>query len=243
MKRYSPSNLISLINLISITLLLQNWSIKRNNTIVLPILLPNKTIEQNISNMDMEHLVLNNQNTENGEMPQLPNEEKEQIKTVRILESNNLNCIPDEAFHRWSSLESVDIEDGANITIIGEYAFCHCKALRSLNLPNTVITVGEDAFIYCSSLESINIPNGVTAIGWHAFRNCKSLQLVNIPIGVKTIEDGAFWGCQSLKSVNVPNGVTRIGDETFQDCSSLQSVHIPNSVTEIGFDALDRCDR
>ncbi len=48
--------------------------------------------------------LLNDQNTENDKMPELTNEEKKIIKTVRILENSNLNRIPDEAFHDWSSL-------------------------------------------------------------------------------------------------------------------------------------------
>ncbi len=217
--------------------------------------------------MDLEHiLVLNDHNTENGEIPELKREVKERIETVRILKSSNLNCIPDEAFYGWSSLESVHIEDGANITIIGEYAFCHCKALRSVYIPNTVTRIEGNAFTFCSSLESINIPNrvttiegfafygcgslesvripnGVTTIEGFAFCGCESLQSVRIPIGVTRIERSAFYGCESLKSVNIPNGVARIGDDAFSDCSSLQSIHIPNSVTEIEDYAFDGCDR
>ena len=99
--------------------------------------------------MDLEHLVLNDHNTENGKMPQLTDEEKEQIKTIRILESSNLNPIPNRAFYRWSSLESVDIEDGANITTIGKDAFYGCKALRSVRIPNTVTAIGGNAFCRC----------------------------------------------------------------------------------------------
>ncbi len=216
--------------------------------------------------MDLEHLlVLNDHNTENGEMSQLEDEEKEQIKTVRILENSNLS-IPDGAFAQWFSLESVDIEDGANITTIGEFAFFRCKSLKSVNIPNgvtsigycafygcsslqsihipnSVTTIGEDAFWNCSSLQSIHIQNGVTTIEERAFMSCESLLSVRIPIGVIRIERFAFCYCKSLKSVNIPNGVTNIGDGAFRDCSSLQSIHIPNSVTHIGFDAFARCER
>ncbi len=216
--------------------------------------------------MDLEHLVLNDQNTENGEMPQLTDEEKEQIKTVRILKNSNLTCIPHYAFYGWSLLESVDIEDDINITIIGDRAFGGCESLKSVNIPNTVMRIRGSAFSHCKSLQSVNIPNGVTAIGEYAFCRCESLKSVNIPNGVTRIGDEAFSECWSLQSVNIPNGVTRIEEEAFRGCSSLLSVNIPNgvttiqdfafwgceslksicvpnSVTEIGFDAFAVCDR
>ena len=48
---------------------------------------------------------------------------KNTTKTVRILKGDKNNSIPDDAFRDYSSLESVHIEDGANVTTIGYEAF------------------------------------------------------------------------------------------------------------------------
>ncbi len=161
----------------------------------------------------MELLILNDQNTENGEMPQLTEEIKKRVKTVRVLNNSNLNCIPEGAFSRWSSLESVHIEDGANenITTINRYAFAYCSSLKSVNIPFGVTTIGRSAFACCSSLQSVNIPSGgvLTTIEQYAFWSCTSLQSFHIPntvVGEISIADNALDGCDKLHRRQRNNG-------------------------------------
>ncbi len=80
------------------------------------------------------------------------------IETVRIRKGDYNNSIPDFAFRGYSSLESVQIEDDANITTIGEGAFEDCSLLKSINIPIGVTIIGENAFRGCKSLQSIDIP-------------------------------------------------------------------------------------
>ncbi len=185
--------------------------------------------------MELEHLTLNDLNTENGEIPRLTDEMKRKIKTIRILENSNLlrNCIPNSAFFSYSSLESVRIEDGANIATFGGWAFGDCISLQSVNIPNGVTTIEEDAFNGCTSLQSVDIPNSVTRIGRNAFCDCGSLKSISIPSGVTTIEWRTFWDCKSLRSINIPNGMATIGKNAFWYCESLQSFHIPRTVKKV----------
>ncbi len=200
--------------------------------------------QQSITMELPEHLlILNDQNTVNGKIPELTGEAKERIKTVQILENSNLNCIPDFTFIGWSSLESVHIEDGTTITIttIGKYAFAWCSSLNSVNIPNGVTTIGENAFGGCESLQSVDIPISVTTIEGHAFQSCESLESINIPNTMTAIEGYTFDNCRLLRSLNIPNGVTVIREYAFCNCSSLQSVIIPNGVITIGEYAFARC--
>ena len=72
------------------------------------------------------------------------------------------------------------------------------------------------AFCNCKSLISVTIPNTVTTIGPEAFENCDGLTSVTIPESVVTIDYSAFDGCTSLTSVTIPNSVTSIGDKAFR---------------------------
>ena len=51
------------------------------------------------------------------------------------------------------------------VSSIGNYAFSSCKALASIEIPNSVTSIGESAFNGCTSLTSIEIPNSVTSRG------------------------------------------------------------------------------
>ncbi len=198
---------------------------------------------------DLQHLILNDLNTENGEMPQLASEVKERIKTVQILEGCNLKngMIPYKAFSGWSSLESVHIEDGAaaaaNITIIRRNAFSYCELLQSVKVPNGVVAIGRGAFWSCKSLQSVNVPTGVNYIEDYTFYGCESLRSIYIPNTVTTIGRWAFCDCKSLQSVNVPTGLRIIEYGAFEGCKSLRSIYIPNTVRKIGRRAFANCDK
>ena len=158
------------------------------------------------------------------------------------------------------------------VKVIGDRAFCGCKSLTNINIPNSVTTIGRGAFSRCNSLTSITIPNSVvTIIGnpfyfWygnlyneskafiyedHVLFNKNKTTLIayrakktnyTIPNSVTTIGDWAFAGCDSLTSINIPNCVTTIGKFAFSHCDSLTSINIPNSVTTIGDWAFGYCE-
>ena len=58
------------------------------------------------------------------------------------------------------------------VKVIGDRAFCGCKSLTNINIPNSVTTIGRGAFSRCNSLTSITIPNSVVTIIGNPFRGC-----------------------------------------------------------------------
>lgn len=113
--------------------------------------------------------------------------------------------------------------------------------IKTVSIPNSVVTIHDLAFYSCESLESVIIPNSVTSIGREAFYKCTNLKSAFISNSVTSIEERAFYGCENLISVSLPNSITKIENETFYGCKSLPYVSIPNSVTSIEEYAFSGC--
>lgn len=114
------------------------------------------------------------------------------------------------------SVEKVTMTE--QVTSIDEYAFSNCKALTSVDIPNSVISIGIYAFGYCYNLKSFYIPDGVTSIGNNAFYQCSGLKSATIGDGVKSIGEYAFYGCSSLNNLSLGKNVNDIGKYAFSAC-------------------------
>ena len=99
------------------------------------------------------------------------------------------------------------------------------------NVTNLVISpetmcIRNNEFTSLTGLKSVTMPNSIMSIGDWAFSDCDGLVDVTIPNSVTNIGNGAFSGCSSLTSVTIPESVTTIGYSAFNHCSRLTSVYI-----------------
>jgi hypothetical protein len=106
------------------------------------------------------------------------------------------------------------------------------KGLRSVMIPDSVLTIDSRTFEGCPDLETVVIGDGVTNIGEGAFAMCPGLENVVIGNGVTTIGPWAFSGCSSLRSLFIPESVASIGERAFDDCTSLEKLFVPASWEE-----------
>lgn len=167
------------------------------------------------------------------------------------------------------------IEDEA-VEIKGYYGAEDTISVPSIVAGKKVWGIGNDAFQNCSSVKSITLPEGVVSIEAGAFRGCSNLS-ITIPESVTEIEQEAFSGnvviygkegsyaqtyalendivfidagadltgmeikgrvlnkyTGTAEAVVIPDGVTEIKAGAFDDCSSVKSITIPKSVEKIG---------
>lgn len=131
------------------------------------------------------------------------------------------------------SLIGVTLPEG--LKKIGDYAFCACWELATINFPSTLTQIGESAFHGCD-MQEVQLPARLTTIGKGAFAVCTQLHAISIPNGVTRIEEATF-SHTSLYSITLPASVTYIGKEAFNTCTHLNEVNLNEGLIEIGREA------
>lgn len=144
-----------------------------------------------------------------------------------------------------------------NCKFIAEIAFQSFENLRSITLPDGLLSIEELAFDSCFALESITIPDSVKRIH-SAFYFCTGLKTIIFGENTKieSIEDN-FYNCNIenaiiptmainavknnyLKNVVINSGTT-IDEYAFSDLQNLEKVVISKSVIEIAEHAFYNC--
>ena len=109
-------------------------------------------------------------------------------------------------------LDLVNVNLGAEITEIPEYAFAGCSSLQTINLAG-VTTIGDYAFME-ADLRNVDLTMTET-IGEYGFVNNKNLTNVTFnPEGTDTAE-GSFTYCESLATVTNLGAAEHIGAYAF----------------------------
>jgi len=150
-----------------------------------------------------------------------------------------VTSIGNYAFYECQSLTG-DFPIWETTESIGESAFYHCYKLEGdVKIPDGITEIKDYAFTCCYGLKSITIPESVMSIGIWAFNGCP-LTEIDIPESVTSIGNYAFQSCDGLREVVIPSGVTSIGRSAFWDCSFLADItfhHTEEDVLDIGYEA------
>lgn len=167
------------------------------------------------------------------------------ILKYTITSPSNLEVRCDGFTNAHTNDESVVIPETVNynnrtytVTMIGDgdstYSNGSCSfssKLKSILLPNSIVTINNYCFSKCYSLTEINIPNSVTAIGDVAFKGCGLTSLV-IPESIKKIGNGAFYGNSHLMEVFfLGSEKPKIRSNAFDYCHSALTLYVPNKET------------
>lgn len=151
----------------------------------------------------------------------------------------SVTTIEQDAFCECRSLMSIIIPEG--VTAIKAEAFRNCVTLESVSIPSTVTTIGNQAFINCKKLASVVLPDNIEILENSVFYNCTGLTSVTLGHNLKSIGGQAFYNCESLSSVVFPENLETIGAFAFQNCKALTAIDIPNSVTTLSNQAFKDC--
>lgn len=128
-----------------------------------------------------------------------------------------------------TNIVNIKINQGTKVI---EGAFKNLKAVKKIELPNTIKVVASSAFEECSFLEVItNLPTNLERIYSSTFKGCKELKadiiLSLINDNLKVIDKLAFANCQQLTEITIPDNVISLGAGVFNGCSKLKSISLP----------------
>lgn len=124
----------------------------------------------------------------------------------------NLQAVNDGAFLYCCSLTRLSIP--ASVIYIHNSSFRCCFAIEHIefqthphNQQSSLVRIGIQSFRNCRALKQINIPNSIREIGSLAFEGCDSLETVQMPCGPHTInfENDIFVKCPKLSQIIVPH--------------------------------------
>lgn len=129
--------------------------------------------------------------------------------------------------------------NGVKVTAIGNGAFSSCSLLKTVSIPEGVMTIGNRAFWGCENLIGVYLPNGLMSIGGRAFGGCVNLKSIHLPDSITTLYSEVFDGCENLSTVNYPKSwikketYSASGNGPFTNCPKLISIDIPEGVISI----------
>ena len=72
--------------------------------------------------------------------------------------------------------------NGVPVVSIANYAFNDRTTIKTIEIPNSIISIGVRAFAGCSSLTKITIPSSVENVGDYAFYGCTSLMILCVGV-------------------------------------------------------------
>ena len=157
--------------------------------------------------------------------------------------------------------------DGYEVREIKYDAFEDNELIRSVVVPDSVVSIGASAFEGCTNLSNVVLSKNLQELGYKVFGDCPLLYEIEIPkslatantittggpfgesglkrvtfeAGTTEVVNNLFDNAKNLEEVQLLDTMTRIGFNAFQNCVSLHEIGIPNSVTEIASFAFDGC--
>ena len=164
------------------------------------------------------------------------------LEKVHIRFVRNRHTIRDSienlAFGRCISLSDVTLEGYCHS--IGFGAFSNCKALKHIELPDSVENLGRQVFMY-SGLTRFVAPQELMKLGDSCFYQCEDLEYADFSNSkLYDIDADAFFGCEKLREVRLSDRLSMIGEQVFANCPSLKEIQLPDNMLFIGKGCFDK---
>ena len=141
---------------------------------------------------------------------------------------------------------------GSNVTTIEGYAFAASSQIKSIVVPDSVVSIGDHAFDGCSGLTSVSLGSGITYVGETIFpaypkyqytQEGSLLYLGNENNPYVYLADVDADDAKVITEITINERCRVIGEKALAWCKQITDVTIPNSVVAIGNNAFESCDK
>ena len=147
------------------------------------------------------------------------------------------------------------------VTSIAFAAFCFCREMTSVIIPESITSIAANAFHLCDALITLDVPSSVTSIGNGAFNWVCMVNYTGTATGQPWgalclngyLEDSIYYTNPSKDTlaavypyiaatvIDIPPTVSYIGKNALNSMSSLTAISIPSSVVAIDEYAFAYC--
>ena len=133
-------------------------------------------------------------------------------------------------------------------------AFCGCRSLEEITIPDSVEFIAQTAFYECTSLKHVHLSknSNLEIIGLQAFYHCTSLEDFYFPPKITYLDSrnattgrgadgygsgspstsGSFDQCYALSTLTFSKTLTRIHQGCFSGCDSITTINYEGSEEE-----------
>ena len=155
-----------------------------------------------------------------------------QLESITI--PRNVEIIGDGAFDHNEALRTIRFENGSKLREIQMYAF-NRTGIETVTLPASLEIIGYWAFADCYNLVSVYFENNhnIHTIGRGAFAYSLNLSTFTFPSGVSVYPSYLLRGNTAIKHMVLPEGVEVIEENAFYLMDALETVTMPKTVTRI----------
>lgn len=122
----------------------------------------------------------------------------------------------------------------------GVHVVSNYKEIYEISLPETLggkkvekYFIDDKAFYYEYPLKSVILPETVVSVGNYAFYGCYYVNQIYLPDGITYIGDFAFFDCKNISELILPEQLVKIGKYAFESCYGLNTVVLKNNLTII----------
>ena len=156
-------------------------------------------------------------------------------RTIKIKQGTKnadeiISLIVDKLSNRYNIEIGLDLTE-TNLTKINDNAFYYYKRLKSILLPEGIISIGHKAFNGCLITE-ITIPESVTNIAQDAFAECNNLLTATINCNLPDYNSASaspFYNCK-IQNLIFGSNVTSVGKNAFEDNSTVKTISFTGKI-------------